>query len=346
MVDLLRFIASLFIIYYHTGYIRFDDNSTIYHFTGAFIFVELFFIIMGYFTIRHFDNTKYFMLDIDNKFKNSFKYTLQKFQSFIPYVISAILIFYLVQFFSIDFRDTTSLIYFFEKLPSELLLLGSQFDGRLGLVWYISASFIIFPIFCVICQTKNRSALLSISILLCIVYFTNFDNTGYIGISSIIRAFFGLLLGVITYFFSKQIATLKFKKIWRVFLSIIEFLSFIISVALLYPSDRSLITNNKPYYCLILLLFIITLSLLLSMQTIQSKIHSKLFEFLGKISLQLYLYHLIIVEFIYLYANDLPVNIKLLITYIGSFVVAVSAYSIVELAKIKLPPPKKIFLEK
>ena len=346
VVDLLRFIACLFIIWYHSPYIRYEDNFYAFHFTGSFLFVELFFMLTGYFTIKHFADKRYEEVSFNDKCKNAVQYTWNKFKEFLPYTILAVLLTYLVKMIYLDFNSIQELIGFLKKIVLELLLLNTQGGGMLGLTWYLAAILVIYPIFCTLCQSKYKQFIFFLIVPFCLTYYLGFSTFASTDPTTIIRSAAGMSMGVIVYVLSNFIGKFNFKNIWILVLSLIELLSFAISMGLLYTNDRLIVTTDRFYSFDIIFFFFLTLSLLLSGKTLQSKIHFWLFDFLGKISLQFYLFHLLVHEIIYLFLNDyLSPRTKMIFLYAGTFIVSICVYAIVELAKIKMPPVRKIFLK-
>ena len=346
VVELLRFIASFFIIWFHSPYIRYQDNFSVFHFTGSFLFVELFFMLTGYFTVKHFANKKYESKSFDEQCKEAARYTWKKFKAFLPYTILAVLLMYLIKFIYLDFNSLRELLGFFKKITLELTLLNTQGGGALGLTWYLAAIVVIYPIFCTLCQSKHKMFLFFLIVPFCLTYYLGFATFSSTDSATILRSLAGLSMGAIIYALSEFIKKLDFKKVWIVFLSIAELACFGISLVFLWTNDRMLVYDDRFYSFNIIFFFMMTLTLLLSGKTIQSKIRFRPFDFLGKLSLCFYLFHQIINEIIVLYLNDcLPAAAKMTILYAGTFVASVLIYYTVEAAKKRLPSKQKIFLK-
>ncbi|MBR3122500.1 acyltransferase [Candidatus Saccharibacteria bacterium] len=346
VVELLRFIACIFIIWYHSPYIRYQENFSVFHFAGAFLFVELFFMLTGYFTVKHFANKKYEEKSFDEQCKEAAKYTWKKFKVFLPYTIIAVLLMYLVKFFYLDFNSLEELLGFLKRMVLELTLLNTQGGGALGLTWYLAAVVVIYPIFCTFCQSKHKTFLFFLIVPFCLTYYLGFATFSSVDTTTLLRSLAGLSMGAIVYVLSEYIKKLDFRKVWIVFLSIAELLCFGISLIFLWTNNRMLVLEDRLYSFNVIFFFMLTLALLLSGKTLQSKIRFWPFDFLGKISLCFYLFHQVVNEVIVLYLNDyLSVTTKMIMLYVGTFVVSISVYSMVELAKIRLPSMRKVFLK-
>ena len=85
--DLAKFIASCLIMTYHI----FIFGLRNYHFGTAWIYVEFFLIITGFFTARHFSTVK-----TEEPMKIAIRYTINKFLPLIPYTTIATVLMYLL----------------------------------------------------------------------------------------------------------------------------------------------------------------------------------------------------------------------------------------------------------
>ena len=303
-------------------------------------------MLTGYFTVKHFANKKYEEKSFNEQCKEAAKYTWNKFKVFLPYTILAVLLMYLVKMFYLDFGSLRELLGFLKKIVLELTLLNTQGGGMLGLTWYLASIMVIYPIFCTFCQSKYKLFLFFLIIPFCLTYYLGFSAFNSIEPTTLLRSLAGLSMGAIVYALSEFIKRFNFRKVWIVALSILELLCFAISLVFLWTNDRPLVYEDRFYSFNIIFFFMLMLSLLLSEKTIQSKIRFWPFDFLGKLSLCFYLFHQIVNEVIILYLNDyLPTTTKMIILYVGTFIVSISIYSMVELAKIRLPSARKIFLK-
>lgn len=345
VVDLLRFVACCFIIWFHTPDLRDVNNLHEFPFVGAFLFVELFFILMGYFTYRHFRKTSNEQ-SLETKAKRSLSYTWKKFSSYLPYTIFAVLIVYAVRLLDPGLIITSKIdiLLYFKHFLAELFLLNISGGGQLGLTWYLSAALVVFPLFCMICQSRNQRLLYVVLLPFCVIFYLCFYSASLGGVGPVLRAFAGLSLGVLSYALSERLKQLNCKKWFSFLLSLIELLSFMLAIVLLYTRNESLVRHEHLFIFSVVFCFFITLVLLLSTKTLQSKIKLWLFDFLGKISLQMYLFHQFFHWLILFFANALPVATKMALLYGGTIAMSVAVYAIVELAKERLPSIKDVVI--
>lgn len=185
---------------------------------------------------------------------------------------------------------------------------------------------IVFPIFCIMCQTKNKNLLISVLLPLLIIYYFNFDF-GYMYISAIARAICGLSLGIIVYCISKRMESLEITKIGSIMLSISELLLFIAVLLIISPSEPSFIENDNNV-AIILICFICELALLFSGTTLQSKITCSLFDYLEKLSLPIYLLHIGTIMYV---NNFIVISIKkqIVLIYLITLILSAASYQAV-----------------
>lgn len=148
-IEFCRVTASLAILCHHS-YWAFnvgDEGKTL--FFGAYIFVEYFFMISGYFTAKHFSKP--------NIKDSILKFMVNKYKKIFPYVIICVFLEYL--FLMTDFFKMGVINY--NLLPSafyETLLLknfGLTFEVHYGVLWYLSAMLIALPVLCWLNEHAN-----------------------------------------------------------------------------------------------------------------------------------------------------------------------------------------------
>ena len=288
-LGLIKFLAAIAIVYYHI----FPSSND--HWSQLYILVELFFIISGYFTFLHFQKDKNAIREdsLERKAKNALIYTWKKYINFLPYIIFATIFCYApIAFQSIRNNNLYSALDTIKYAISDIFLLGGQIgESKNFAIWFLSAMIIVFPLFCIICQTKHKNAILVAILPMSLIYYLNFYNSYCcLGAGSLARAFFGLMLGLIVYITSSKIKGIQTSKKTNAKLQILETVFFIVSIILLYPSKSS---QNIHYIVIFTLIsFLSYLSILLSGKTSVCKISNRLFDFLEKISLIIYLIHI------------------------------------------------------
>lgn len=280
VLGLCKFLAAVGIVFLHCLPSR-------GHWLSLYLLVEFFFMITGYFTFKHFQKTKTIQVDtLDIKSRKAIKYTINKFIPFLPFIFIAVLIRYTHAFIVVGGGGLPEIIRVGKNAIMDLLLLNSQ-TGEYGWVlWFLSAMFIVFPLFSLVCQSKNKNFLYIIIALSSIIYYFNFFNSNIYGVYPLVRAFMGLSLGILVYAISENIKTMKTSS--NIITSVWVF-CILCSLALLYIDPTS--PNMNVFRPTIILLFIIILSILLSMKMRITSLSIKAFDYLEKISLVLFLMH-------------------------------------------------------
>lgn len=322
ILELWRFIACITIMLFHSYFLGVEYRTV--PFSEGFLYVEFFFIISGYFTFAHF--TKINNNSLDSIAKNSIIYTLKKFSYFLPYIIIMVLIMNTYNYV----LDKNRGLHSFLDMIREILLI-SRSDGNVGVLWYLSAMFIVFPLFCCFCQIKSKYFTYIISIFYCIYYYERYVSAVDYP-DHLYRALAGLLLGVIVYFFVSIIKQINFSKLGKVIITLIEQGSLILALYFIY--------SNKEYTLRIIIeCFIIGLSIMLSRKSYTANINCKIFGFLGKISFVIYLTHFPIFNIIQTHFSEIAFKYKLLIAVSISIVFSLLLYVLVENIRkyIKLP---------
>lgn len=148
-LGLIKFLAAIAIILHHA----FINSG---HGTHFWLFVDLFFFITGYFTFKHFRKKKNRGMILEDKADRAIKYTIKKFSAFIPYVMIAVVLYsisYIVEEGNLNFSSILI-------IPFNLTFLNSQINLHMSALWFLSAMLIVFPLFCLMCQTKKQKSLI------------------------------------------------------------------------------------------------------------------------------------------------------------------------------------------
>lgn len=278
VLGLIKFLAAIAIVYFHV----FPEG----HWSHLWLLVEMFFFITGYFTFKHFRKKENRGKTAEQKSKNAISYTAKKFLPLIPFVLVAISIKYTALILR---NDGTSLPSILKILPLDILLLNSQTSELNWPLWYLSAMLIVFPLFCYMCQTKQKHTLYIILFTSVIAYYFNFFNgaTDYLG--CLIRAFFGMSTGILIYAFSREIRKHRKLKKESIIPFMITLLCMLVSILCLYPSNEN---NGYSIYGTLYMIFtVIWMSILLSGRTILSRISSPFLNYLEKLSMVIYMVH-------------------------------------------------------
>lgn len=139
MVDIYR-LLFIFLIMAHHLYLSFL-------FADAWIYVEFFFILSGYFTMKHYVAGEW--KSIEEKAEEAITYTLRKFKRIMPYVVVAVLLEYSCDYIMAGFQGKRALLSMLENMICELCLLSSSglVNAYVAPIWYVSAMFLVFPLF-------------------------------------------------------------------------------------------------------------------------------------------------------------------------------------------------------
>lgn len=289
VLGLIKFLAAIAIVYYHTT-VRMGD-----HWEHLWLFVELFFFITGYFTFKHFRKKENRGKTLERKSKNAIIYTVKKFTHFIPYILVAIAIKYITILLRNDGTPFFSVI---KILPLDILLLNSQTSELTSPLWFLSAMLIVFPLFCLMCQTKHKYTLYILSFTSAIVYYFNIFNGGHSHTECLVRAFLAMTTGILVYAFSVYIKKNKRIKRNSVCLLLAWLCLAIVSILCLYPTRYN--SGYNTYGILFFVLSVLWLSILLSGKTILSQISSPFMNYLEKISMIIYMIHVPIMNILQL----------------------------------------------
>lgn len=170
-IDLCKFMAAIMIIVYHSGHAT--HGATTLYAPGAYLFVDFFAMVTGCFTTKHFSNKLG-----ENKSKEAIKYTISKFSRFIPYTIIVILVDFVINFIDLFLTNELNLGTMIEQLLFDISLLSSSYAyPSVASLWFLSAMLLVFPLFCLFVQIKNRYFIILVGFLLPLYYFgmTNYQ---------------------------------------------------------------------------------------------------------------------------------------------------------------------------
>lgn len=329
IINLLRVVFAFFIMLLH--YQMFTSNDVPgTRARSAWIFVEAFFMLTGYFTTKHFRKTR--KIKMDELAKDSLSYTFKKFSTFLPYIIIALLIGFIYTFM---YRDYTPIGFVIEfcKLPLELLF-GSAFipTSHCGPLWYLSAMFIVFPLFCLLVSIKKYKNIRTIFFLFIASLFLLTGTEADRYFLSLYRAFSSLVLGSLTFEAASLFSKKKLSRAKKIFLQICESLSFLFIIFIVMQHGNIIASYIQVRFC-VLLAFFVMFMLIFSGQTYVSKIRIPFADILGAISLPLFLNHLSVFLIVIKLGSGLNPMLMALVSFTSS--ILVSLISLVLINKIK-----------
>ena len=169
---------------------------------------------------------------------------------------------------------------------------------------------LVFPLFCTLCQMKNKTLLFYIMSTFCVLYYLLLNGDISNNPLTLLRAFAGLSLGALLYPLSEMIKKQDFKKWFIFFLSAMETICFIVALSLMAPQDHLLYEMGHAHSFNVVLFMFAYLALLFSGKTWQSKINFKFFSYLGVISLPIYIFHPVINYVVLCYFHEIPAAAK------------------------------------
>lgn len=283
-VDLTRFIMILLIMAHHLYLFGYSDG---YLGESCWAWVDYFFILTGYFTMHHYkENNEIYS---GNCAQEALRYTLNKFRGFMPYVFAAVTLQYLLAAFPYLLEHNIKMfIDSFADMPYEVLLLSSSgiVWPKMSPIWFLSAMFLTLPVL-IYLRLRFKDAWNILCYLIPVLYF------GYCGINTnrawpndLIRAFSGMALGSFVYVIVSKIKTMYISEIGKFLFTVVELGSFAVCVYIT--------VWNKDCMNLLILLFFLNASILLAGCSYTARLKGFFFDFLGEISLPMFIFHWVI----------------------------------------------------
>lgn len=208
VVDLIKFFSAVLIAFLHFSLI-FDPFPEFSRFRSAYILVEVFLIITGYFTAKHFAKKRK-AASIDATAKAIIEYVKKKFLPLIPFALIGILIGVVSNVIAGGLFTPRAFYDELIKIPMELIGFSfTKVESNVfysGQLWYLTALFMAFPIFAFISYSKKKYLRnLLLAIFVCVYYCGIWypDGAGFCGIC---RVFAGLCLGQLIFSHRKSSA--------------------------------------------------------------------------------------------------------------------------------------------
>lgn len=317
-VDCAKFIAAILIMAHHIYHTGVDA----YSFHEAWIYVEFFMMITGYYTAQH-----YSKVSAANRSKDAFQYTIKKFMPLLPYALIATLCGWVTQgIVGMIYSGWTwenLIISFLGDFAFDVLLISDTFSHPLIIpLWYLSALMIVFPVFCVFVQIKNRYTKVLICIICPIMYH------GWTGVSgnrefphNMLRVIAGMMLGVLLYEFS-VIFQEHIKKFSKMTITLIEIIAFVFPICCSYKNFTEVgFTTTRLY----VLCFFVCLLFCLPGFSYTEKIKGRFFNYLGRLSMPIFILQWYVGTLVDLFGNkyDWEGNRRITIYYIATICVSV-----------------------
>lgn len=298
-LDLLRFLAGIAVVCTHVFNVGIPWGS--YPFSLGWVFVEFFFIVTGYFTTEHFKRTG-FDAPLDARMGRSLEYTKRKFARIFPYSTIVIVAEYTFANLGLLPQGLWKFITGFQNMLFEICYLScaTTHGASAATVWYVSAMFLVFPVFGLLLQTKNRNILTWVSFILPVLYYC------YFGVSvhreyphDLARAFCCMLIGTCISLSMDKIKQVCERVQSKLVLTLIEVACFAFTMVAAYR-------NSFGAMNLCLVAFIVSLGILFSGMSYTSSVRSSVMRWLGRLSLPMFLWNWTIASGIRTLAPSLP----------------------------------------
>ncbi len=324
-IELMRFIAILYIMAYHMYHIGYEENAL---FKEGWIFVEFFYIVTGFFVAKHF-NESAAVQTADKPANYSIKYTLNKFKGFIPYIIIAVSLEYLLSYYELLLSSSLrEFLVSFINMPFEMMLLSSSgmFFPELAPIWYLSAMFLTMPVLCYVLKKWHDLFMNILCWLIPVIYYGCMTVDGVRDWPhDMLRAFSCMALGCFVYVLVQYIKSRNWNFVSKATMSAIELAGFLI---IFYMCCK-----NWECGYLILLLFVAGTAVMLSEIGLSRYIRGDIFIFLGKISLPMFLFHWMVGTFVNIISDDLTT--KIILYYTLTILISIVLYKLITYIKIK-----------
>ena len=271
MVELCRFLACYVIFSYHAGG----------RFTTGWIFVEFFFMLSGYFAIKHLVRMEG---KIENKVTYPIQYTIDKFKRLLPYTTVGFVADCIISAWKYQFTGM-ELVKWILYLPVNLFYLAGT---------GICAMFVAMPVMMYLYLYLGKKIgpwLISFLPMLLYGYLIICDGTvngwhadhgAFLAVD--LRALAGMLAGGLIYVLSERIRRYRYKPVGTALLTLAELslLAFVLCFAC---------TSGFSQDGLLIGCFILLLSLMLSGKSLTARIQLQPLIWLGTLSLPIYCIH-------------------------------------------------------
>ena len=315
IIELFRFIAIMLIIVYHSGYLGMDSSR--YPFSISWIYVEFFFILTGYFTVVHFERQP--AGTIDEAAMKAMQYTVKKYRSVSTYIFISVSVYYVLLYVSsvkiFSLSDIGDYVF-------DVTLLSGIIKDRILFIpslWFLASMFIVFPAFCMLVQLRKKNLLFIIALYFVLLYYGYTEEIA-VGLfpEYLPRAFAGLSLGILVHFISQKLDRNGLGPYAGRYQEIVLTFVELMAAALLFIFQF----NNIQSIRFIIFLFTVLLSITLSNRSYTSKIENRFFDYLSKLNVIVYIFHIPIATTVFLYLPKASTPIKILIYYCGSILLA------------------------
>lgn len=347
MIELLRFFFCMGVLMFHGVKYLFGEPSlkTSFHFEpfihGA-LGVEFFFIVSGLFMAagikKAIEREKEKQVELDMP-KEEFEFMKKKVKSIFPQHVIAFILIFIVTVLTTNTSVRENLLLLFNSIPNFFLLdtSGIRVQCLNFVEWYLSVMLIVMAIIYPFAKKYYNNFVKIICPIgaLLILGFLQARYHSLTGVwiwtgicyKSMLRGLAEIMLGMFLYevgsSLSKKEITVNKKKL----LTIIEVACYLACFVII------MFTFAKKYEIYIVLLLAVAIPLSFSSITYTEKIKGNFFDYLGKLTLPLYLTQLATIGIVgYVFGNLSHVS-QLLILFLLSIIVSMLALKLEELIK-------------
>lgn len=300
VIDLLKFIFAIMIVLYHSKSFSGDEPRII---TGGYIAVDFFFVVSGYYLALSASAPSASPSGSghsDSVGKETFYYICRRLRRLYPEFISASIIALIVRSAVLHWGLKEAAVNVLKAAGewSFLQLAGFNTGGLVGASWFLSAlllaSVLIFPL-----ARKYKESFFYLGAPMIFIFLFGFTYstlphfqsyaTPVLAITNVgmVRAIMELSAGCFVFILVKELNKSSWNSVMRAALSVLEV--FIFGALIVYYSSGSHY-NKIDWYAILLIIAGVTITQT-NLCYSAAAIRGRFFEFLGKISFDLYLGH-------------------------------------------------------
>lgn len=344
IISFWKFLFCIMIVIFHGNILAGKEEIAIL--LGGYIGVEFFFIVSGFFLAAHiFEKNK---SNDDARIEiETLKFVFKKFTSFFPYILlSFVLTIPLyIKIYNYSINQLISSIWGLFLLQES----GFRFLSFNTPLWYLGSMllsmFIIYPL---MRKYKNKYSFVVAPL---VVYLgLGYLNHLFVGLNQTdewviftihnnIRAFSELNLGIIIFFLSQKIKDIKFTKLGKIILTLIELSCFII------PFIITTFINNSARYDFIMLM-LIAIGILIASSNItleKNLLNNKIVFFFEKLSLPIYIFQAFCLRIVAYFTNNLKISYA---TKLSIYLLITIFFSMFMLKIVETLKRKNFFIDK
>lgn len=294
-VDVLKLILALLVFFSHTSSFIGENTRLSIDWVENFGYwsVHWFFIISGFLMVN-----SYFKKQdpFDKPGISAFKFVLGKFKNIaLPFGIAWV-IYYSFKYVYV-YKLPFSVNHIAKLIPTVFLLQQGGVTGLDdGVIWYLSAMLIcMLPLYYMLCKNSDFFIYVFAPLAALLLYGYTY-NSGHVLMNvyydfykgGLLRAFFGILFGVVAWIFYDKIKKLKENRKNAVILTIIELFIYLFIVLVIFNPKYDRMARWS-----VNLLTPAAIALLFSSRSYIAKLFShNIFKFCGRWSLSIYLLHM------------------------------------------------------